>query len=65
MLKVRKSVLKFLLMVRLGCFQIISTSLFDNISISVIIVNSVVMAIDDSQTNDNPNPIWAMFEKWF
>lgn len=23
------------------------------------------MAIDDSQTNENASPIWAVFEKWF
>jgi hypothetical protein len=53
------------LLVKLICFEIINTKLFDNISLLVIIVNSVVMTVDDSATNDNPAAIWEQFEQVF
>jgi hypothetical protein len=53
------------LLVKLVCFEIINTKLFDDISLIVIVVNSLVMTVDDSATNDNPNPIWEMFESIF
>jgi len=45
--------------------MIISTKLFENISLLVIIFNSLVMVVDDSATNPNPNPIFADFELLF
>lgn len=47
------------------CFIIISTQLFENISLSVIVVNSAVMIFDDSNTAATPNPIFGMFELIF
>jgi hypothetical protein len=44
---------------------IISSKAFDNISIMVILANSIVMTLDDSSTNDNPNPIFGVFETVF
>jgi hypothetical protein len=46
-------------------FTIISSKIFDNISIMVILANSVVMVFDDSSTNDDPNPIYAVLETVF
>lgn len=65
MLGVRKSFTKGYLNVKQLCFLIINTKLFDNISLLVIIANSVVMIFDDSTTNDNPNPIFGVLELWF
>jgi len=65
MLGLRKAILRFLLNVKLVCSMIISTKLFENISLLVIIFNSLVMVVDDSATNDNPNPIFAEFELLF
>ena len=47
------------------CFFIINTKAFDNISIMVILANSFTMILDDSGTNDNPDPIWALLETVF
>jgi hypothetical protein len=65
MLGMRKSIKRFLLNIKLVCSIIIGTKLFENISLSVIIFNSLVMVVDDSATNDNPNPIFADFENLF
>lgn len=65
MLGLRKAILRFLLNVKLVCSMIISTKLFENVSLLVIIFNSLVMVVDDSATNDNPNPIFADFELLF
>ena len=46
-------------------FKIISSKTFDNISIFVILANSIVMVLDDSSTNSNPNPIFAIMETVF
>lgn len=53
------------LLIKLVCNRIINTNLFDNISISVILLNSIVMALDDSASSDTPNPIFEIFEMWF
>ena len=47
------------------CNYIINTKAFDNISILVILANSFTMILDDSGTNDNPDPIWAILETVF
>jgi hypothetical protein len=46
-------------------FYIINTKAFDNISILVILANSFSMILDDTGTNDNPDPIWAILETAF
>jgi hypothetical protein len=61
----RKALTKSYLTLKLICFEIINTKLFDNISLAVIIVNSLVMTVDDTATNDNPDPIWETFESTF
>lgn len=65
MLSVRKAFNRAFLNVRMVCFLIISTKLFDNLSLSVIIINSLVMVFDDSSTNPFPNPIFGLFELIF
>ena len=47
------------------CHYIISTPTFDNISIMVILANSVTMVFDDTERSDNPNPIFAVLENTF
>ena len=49
----------------MACYMIISTKLFDNISLSIIIFNSFVMVFDNSATVEFPNPIFATFELLF
>ena len=64
-LNLRKTVMKYMILLHLAVNQIISTSLFDNCTILVIMVNTLVMTIDDSAVNDNPNPFFAIAEKVF
>ena len=45
--------------------MIITTKLFDNISLTIIIINSLVMVFDDSAFNPYPNPIFEKFELLF
>jgi hypothetical protein len=65
MLNLRKSIKRGYLNLKMVCFIIISTQLFENISLSVIVVNSAVMIFDDSNTAATPNPIFGMFELIF
>ena len=65
MLNLRKSIKRGYLNLKMICFIIISTQLFENISLSVIVVNSAVMIFDDSNTAATPNPIFGMFELIF
>jgi hypothetical protein len=65
MLGLRKSILRIICLIKLTAFTIISSKMFDTISIMVILINSVVMVFDDSSSNDDPNPIFADFEKTF
>jgi hypothetical protein len=63
MLILRKSILRVIILIQMTCSFIIATKAFDNISILVILANSFTMIVDDSGTNDNPLPIWAIMEK--
>jgi hypothetical protein len=65
LLGLRKTILRFMTLTQMTAFVIISSKIFDNISILVILANSIVMVLDDSSTNDNPNPIFAVFETVF
>lgn len=47
LLELRKSIHKFFILMHLVAFEIISSKLFDNVSIGVILVNSAVMMVDD------------------
>jgi len=62
LLSVRKAILRVVTLIQMTSFMIISSKIFDNISILVILANSIVMVLDDSSTNDNPNPIFAVLE---
>ena len=44
---------------------IISTQAFDNGTFFVIMMNTLVMMIDDSATNDNPNKFFQIAENYF
>jgi hypothetical protein len=65
LLILRKSILRFIILIQLTCLFIIQTKAFDNISIVVILANSFTMILDDTGTNDNPDPIWAFLELLF
>ena len=65
LLSVRKAILRVVTLIQMTSFMIISSKIFDNISILVILANSIVMVLDDSSTNDNPNPIFAVLENVF
>lgn len=65
LLILRKSILRVIILVQMTCYFIIQTKSFDNISIAVILANSFTMILDDTGTNDNPNPIWVFFEMLF
>lgn len=65
LLIMRKSALRVIILIQMTCFYIINTSAFDNISIFVILANSFTMILDDSGTNDNPDPIWGILETVF
>ena len=65
LLILRKSILRAIILVQMTCNFIINTKAFDNISILVILANSFTMILDDSGTNDNPDPIWAFLETVF
>ena len=63
MLHARKQLSKIKIMIHLVSAAIIETKLFDHISISVIILNSIVMVIDGS--GDNPSPVFKILEDIF
>jgi hypothetical protein len=65
MLNLRKTLKRGYLNVKMVCYMIITTSLFENISLTIIIINSMVMVFDDSAIADTPNPIFAIFELIF
>jgi len=65
MLGLRKAGLRAYLNVKLVCFIIINTKMFENISLLVIIANSLVMVVDDSKVNPDPNPIFGVLEYVF
>ena len=54
LLKFRKSILKFFTLIHMVAHTIITTKLFDNLSISVIFVNSMVMMIEDPTLEEQP-----------
>jgi hypothetical protein len=57
-MKFRKGVMRILIYINLVASAIISTSTFDNISILVIMLNSMVMMSEDP-TNIDPHPFYA------
>lgn len=54
LLKIRKAIWKFCIYVKLISKNIISTTAFDNISITVILLNSIVMMSEDPTDQDPP-----------
>lgn len=65
LLALRKSLLRVMILIKMTAFAIQASKTFENISILVILANSVVMVLDDSSTNDNPNPIFSVLENVF
>lgn len=61
LLKLRKNIRRVLIYINLVASAIISTSAFDNISILVIMLNSVVMMSEDP-TNDEPHLFYAKID---
>ena len=61
LLKFRKSIKRIFIYINLTASAIISTNTFDNISILVIMVNSMVMMSEDP-TNDEPHPFYAQID---
>jgi hypothetical protein len=47
LLKLRKQIRKVLILINMVAYAIINTKLFENISITVIMINSIVMIFDD------------------
>jgi hypothetical protein len=64
-LDLRKSIKKLAAIIHLVSNFIITTKVFENASIMIIILNSTAMIFDDSATNDNPNAIWSRLETFF
>jgi hypothetical protein len=54
-----------MILIHLAIKEVISTRIFDNCTILVILLNTLVMTIDDSAVNDNPNPFFVIAEKVF
>jgi len=63
LLDLRKAVKKVFILINMVAYRVISTKLFENISIMVILVNSLVMMMDDP-TSD-PTPFFATMENVF
>lgn len=64
LLEVRKAISKFQILVKMVCKFIIETSMFDNATTGVILVNSAAMMFDNP-ANKNPEPIFAILENYF
>jgi len=64
LLKLRKSIHKFLILLNMVSAEIIQTSFFENGTTLVILVNSVVMMIDNP-AEKNKNEIFEYFENVF
>lgn len=64
-LRFRKSLLRSYYNLKAICYYVIMTPTFDNISIAVILANSITMVFDDTERSDNPNPIFAILENVF
>ena len=52
-------------MIKATARAIIEHPWFDNISIFIIMANSIVMVFDDTDRNDNPHPLFAQLELIF
>ena len=61
LLKLRKLFMRIVIYINLVASSIISTSTFDNISILVIMLNSMVMMSEDP-TNSEPHPFYAFID---
>lgn len=64
LLKLRKTIRRFFILVHMLAKAIISTKVFDNISIMVIIANSVLMTFDDP-TGENSGEFFKVAENVF
>ena len=64
LLKLRKSIHKFLILLNMVSAEIIQTSVFDNGTTLLILINSVVMMIDNP-ADKNKNAIFDHFENVF
>ena len=64
-LDLRKSLKKLAVITHLVANFIITTKVFENASIMIIILNSAAMIFDDSSTNSSPNVIWSKLETFF
>jgi hypothetical protein len=53
-LKLRKSIMKIFCLIHMVAYSIISTKFFDNLCITVIFVNSMVMMIEDPTLKEPP-----------
>jgi hypothetical protein len=66
LLKMRKSIRKFFILTNMMANAVITTSLFENLSIFVILVNSGVMMVDDpNKTDDEKSPFFAQVDHVF
>lgn len=64
LLELRKAISKSQILLQMTCKWIISTSVFDNFTTLVILVNSVVM-MQDNPANKSPDPAFASMEGVF
>lgn len=65
LLVLRKAMLRVMTFIQMTCLAIISSKIFEKATITVILANSIVMVLDDSGVNDNPNPMFAVLENVF
>jgi len=63
LLEMRKSIRKFMILVNMVAFEIINTSIFQTTSISVIMLNSFVMMVDDP--TQEPTAFFNFMENMF
>jgi hypothetical protein len=64
-LRFRKKVWEFIIFIHMAANALISTKAFDNGTFFVIMINTLVMMIDDSATNENPNEFFQIIEMYF
>jgi hypothetical protein len=65
LLHFRKQVRKLMIFIHLFSKFVIETKIFDNASITVIVVNSLVMMIEGGSHPDDKPPVFTVFEKVF
>ena len=62
LLSLRNRISKLMIIQQMACKGIIETDAFENISIAVILCNSIVMIFDDSKTGDEPSLLFETIE---